>query len=314
LNYEIIFLTKSFPEIISLLNEYKFEVIELNQEEKGIKESIKEMETLLSSYNSNFSLIMVDLFKCFNNQDYLDCLKKYGNKLFVLSDDPHPFYIDVDGVFAVSPNQEPLDYTNIRTKYYTGLKYFPLQRDFETVPKKIIKKEISNILLTFGGSDPKNYSYRLIKILNDIQLNEKITLILGAAFSESNYNMLIHDQSENLIIKKNVKNMIDYLCNADLCICSAGNTLIEAIRCGVPIIALPQTETENERALALEKRNLILKLKLNFSDKDLISIIEDLWNNYSKRKRLSENAQRHLDGQGIKRIIKIITKNDDYIG
>jgi spore coat polysaccharide biosynthesis predicted glycosyltransferase SpsG len=213
----------------------------------------------------------------------------------------------VDGVFAVSPNQEFLDYTNVRTKYYTGLKYFPLQEVFQKVPKKIIKKEISNILLTFGGSDPKNYSGRVIKILKKIKLCEKITLILGAAFSESHYNDIIQNQSENILIKRNVKNMIDYLINADLCICSAGNTLIEAIRCGVPCIALPQTEMENERAIALDKIKLILSLNLNFSDKDLISKIEDLMNNYSERKNLSKSAQKHLDGQGIKRIIKILT-------
>ena len=57
-----------------------------------------------------------------------------------------------------------------------------------------------------------------------------------------------------------------------------------------------------------------IALILQFSDNGLISKIGDLLNDYSKRRILSENAQRHLDGQGIKRIIKIITKNDNYLG
>jgi len=117
----------------------------------------------------------------------------------------------------------------------------------------------------------------------------------------------MREKSENIIIKTNIKNMNEYLIETDLCICSAGNTVIEALTSGVPCIVLPQTILENERAKALEKKELIIIMGLNFTSDRLIAEINKLFSDYSLRKKLSKNAQNYLDGKGIKRIISIIS-------
>lgn len=307
LNYNVIFLSKNYPKGVFLLEENQFEIMKLTTENQSINDSIKEINDILSTKKITFDIIIVDLFKDFDNQEYLDCLKLFCKEIFVLSDEPTQFYIDVDGVFAFSENQELFNYNNLKTKYYTGLKYFPLHSKFKEVPKKIGKKKITKILITFGGSDPNNFSSKLVHIFKHLHLNVLFTLVIGAGFSNEHYREILKQKSEEIIIKTNINNMNEHLIKTDLCICSAGNTVIEALRCGVPCIVLPQTKLENERAKALEMRELIINLGLNFTNEKLITEINKLSNNFTLRKKLSKNAQNYLDGNGIKRIINIIS-------
>ena len=46
----------------------------------------------------------------------------------------------------------------------------------------------------------------------------------------------------------------------------------------------------------------------NVSQKILYETVEELIQNYNKRKALSRNAQKISDGKGLERIIKIIEK------
>ncbi len=308
INYNVLFLSKDYPEGINLLKENDFKLLKLRGLEQDLKDSNSEIEKVLNAYNKKFKAILVDIYKDFDNQVYINNLKKYCKVLFVLSDDPNPFKIEADGVFAISENQDSVDYKNSKTEYYTGLKYFPLHNKFQNVPKKKIKEKVVNILLTFGGADPKNYSTKLLKILRSIDLNLEITLIIGAGFSKEHYNDVIKEEAENISIKININNMNEQFRKADLCICSAGNTLIEALTCGVPCIVLPQTKLENARAMALAKKERMINMGQSISDKNLVKEIKNLMNDYSKRKKLSQNAQNYLDGKGIKRIIDIISR------
>ena len=306
----MIFLSKNYPEGILLLEENQFEIIKLNPDYQTINGSIQEINKALSSYNKFFDFIIVDLFEDFDNQKYLDNLKLFCKKLFILSDEPKQFYIQADAVFAFSENQELFYYNKLKTKYYTGLKYFPLHSKFQEAPKKIVNNKVSKVLITFGGSDPNNFSGKLVSFLKQVDLNIFFTLILGAGYSKENYDKIMRGKTDIFIIKTNIKNMNEYLIETDVCICSAGNTVIEALACGVPCIVLPQTKLEYERAKALEKKELIINMGLEFTNKRLITVINNLLSDYSLRKKLSRNAQKYLDGNGIKRIVSIISQEE----
>ncbi len=307
LNYTIKFLSKNYVEGILLLEENQFEVIKLSPRNQIIKNSIEEINKILSSNKVFYDIIIVDLFEEFDNQEYLDSLKCFCKKIYVLSDEPKQFFIEVDGVLAFSENQEFFDYSMLKTTYYTGLTYFPLHSKFKTVPRKNVNKEVNNILITFGGSDPNNFSSKVITILKRLDLNVSIILVLGLGFSKAMYNELIKEKAENLVIKTHIKNIEEHFIETDLCICSAGNTVIEALMCGVPCIVLPQTTLENERANALAKKQLIINMGLNFTQEQLIVEIQKLVSKYVLRKKLSKNTQKYLDGKGIQRIINIIS-------
>jgi len=140
-NFEITFLTKNFKDAISLIKKNDFKLVKLKKK-STIQEEIKEIETFLKENNTFFNITIIDLQKEFNNQAYLDIFKYYCNKRIVFSDDPNPFYIDVDIVFAFSQNQEEYNYEHVKnTKYYTGLQYFPLNKNYQEIEKIKIKNK-----------------------------------------------------------------------------------------------------------------------------------------------------------------------------
>lgn len=308
-NYEVIFLTKNFKEAISLLKMNNTKMLKIENLNLNKEECIEEINSLIKGIHKKINIIIIDLLYCYNNQKYLDYLKKYCEKLVVLTDHTSQLNIRPDIVFAFSQNQKPGWYKGIQqTKYFTGLNNFPLGTEFKNVRKKKINKKIKNLLITFGGTDAVNYSTRLIKMLKSEEISAKTKLIIGPGFSNINNQMLKRELHNKIIIKRNVKDMLKYFIETDLCICSAGNTLIELLTCGIPCIILPQTSRENEHASLLEKEKLIINLGLNWNEETLISVIHNLIRDYKKRKSLSELSQKFFDGQGLNRLVDIIIK------
>ncbi|KKK87174.1 hypothetical protein LCGC14_2755890, partial [marine sediment metagenome] len=174
---------------------------------------------------------------------------------------------------------------------------------------KMVRKEtVENILITFGGTDSVNYSTRVAKFLRTFHFNGEITFIIGPNFLELHYEEFQKEIPECIIVKRNINKMIDYFQDTDLCICSAGNSLIELLTCGVPCIVLPQTIREEHHALILEKKRMIINLSPTWNDSTLDSALKKLLNNYNKRKSMSELALEYFDGQGLKRMMDIILK------
>lgn len=304
---KIIFIVKEFPQALSLVENYDFKIIKLSTKDLNLNDSIKEMKSVIFRINEHIDYFIVDLLDFFNNQEYLNTLKEFCTDLIIITDHTSPFYVEAEKVFALSENQKLENYKYIKnTKYYTGLKYFPLGKQFQNQEKRRIKKTVEKILITFGGTDFVNYSTRVAKFLRNFYFNGEITFIIGPNFLKDNYKEFQKEISDNIIVKRNVKNMIDYFQNSDLCICSAGNTLIELLTCGVPCIVLPQTNREEEHAIAFEEKELIINLGLKWNENTLDSALNEILNNYRKRKTMSELSQEIFDGQGLKRMIDII--------
>lgn len=307
--YKIIFITKEFPHALSLINKHKFEIIRLKRQYLSIEESIAEINGVLLKIEKP-DYIFIDLLTLFDEQIYLDNLKKNCKKIVIITDRTNPFYVKADFIFALSQHQNLESYSEIKdSNYYIGLKYFPLGKDYQKPEKKKIKKKIKNILVTFGGTDSVNYSTRVVKMLKNRNFKINIVLIIGPGFSEDKYKKLMMEITDNIVVKRDVRSLINYIRDCDLCICSSGNTLIELLTCGIPCIVLPQTIRENEHAVAFEKKEVIINLGLNWKEDILFSTMKKLIVDYKKRKKLSEKAQKYLDGQGLKRIIDIIENN-----
>jgi len=51
--------------------------------------------------------------------------------------------------------------------HYFGKDYFILRDEFILSDKKVVQEEVKNILITFGGVDPNNYTEKVIRTIND---------------------------------------------------------------------------------------------------------------------------------------------------
>ncbi len=305
--YEILFITRDYPEAIDLLLDHNCDIIRLDGENVHIGKAISELEIVLNKCKRKIDLFILDILEEFYNQEMINKVKNYCDKIIVISDETERLDIEADIVFALSINQKQSNYKNRHTLFYTGLKYLPLNEKYQNVKRKIIRPTVKNILLTFGGSDPQNFSTRLIKIMNKQKFDVELTLIIGPGFSKRK-ELKKFSKESTIEIKENVKDIEKYFIKADMCICSAGNTLFELLTCGVPCIVLPQTKRENEHAEGIARLNMIKNLGLNFTDDQLISEINNMMFDHSTRKYFSNQAQKYLDGNGLRRIIEILKK------
>jgi len=256
----------------------------------------------------HFDIIVLDVLRFHTDKAYTGLLKKHCDHTVCLTDDTDKLSVDCDLVFALSANQKESQYDDDR--YHVGPSYFPLGPEYRDQGKKHIKDKVENILATFGGSDVNDLTFAFLSMLEKESIDATIVLILGAAFAnQDKVEAMASSQSNKVIVKKGLKGLHDEIDKADMAVCSAGNSLLEIMSCGVPALVLPQSKRESEHADAYKALDGIVRIDGFGTDIDasqLGKMMRSLMDDLDLRKRLSQNSPRIIDGKGIQRIVDLI--------
>lgn len=196
---------------------------------------------------------------------------------------------------------------NDPSNYYSGVDYFCLRDEFIYTQRKKIGPDVKNILITFGGTDPGNFTLKVLDALRGIKLGDvRVDAILGlgyshlTSFSPNNYDY-------NLKIWKNVKNISDFIYNADIVFTAGGRTVFEIASIGVPAIVLTQNNRENLHTFACEENGFInLGIGKGISRSRLKNEIRELVMDFETRKNMSLRMQRHSLINNKKNVVRII--------
>jgi len=202
---------------------------------------------------------------------------------------------------------------NKNSKLYLGLKYFIAKKEFyhyKKIISNIKKKKKYNVVISMGGSDPKNFTYFILKSITSLPQIE-ITVIIGPFFKNiEKIRKLIKD-------KKNVKLKFDpnYIWKefhkADVVITKSGITLYELAMLRIPTICLVMFEHEAANAQLFMKKGFVKNLgkKKNIKSKQIEEELKSMLEDTQKRKKMSKVGGKIVDGKGLERIIQIITEN-----
>jgi spore coat polysaccharide biosynthesis predicted glycosyltransferase SpsG len=139
-------------------------------------------------------------------------------------------------------------------RYLHGAGYFCLRDEFIDTEKCQFHKTVKNLLVTFGGTDPQNYTLKTLACLSDICRRNRIRIfvVTGPGYlhrtSLENY---LKDAPDNRIsyIHQTAK-MSGIMQQCDLAISSAGRTLYELAHMRVPAIVMAQHEREDTHRFA----------------------------------------------------------------
>lgn len=193
-------------------------------------------------------------------------------------------------------------------KYLQGMKYFSLTKAFWYVPEKIINKSVKNILVTFGGSDPRKMTPKILKFLTKYFPKANKTVIIGKAFgnitaikSIKDKNILFYDSPSGEIIK-------NIMLKTDIAISAGGYTLYELARIGVPTIALSVVDNQTTNINGLIKTNFI-EYAGKWNDSNILDKINSLIKkllNYNLRKNKMNIGRSLVDGYGSVRIVNYL--------
>lgn len=192
------------------------------------------------------------------------------------------------------------------TQLLLGTSYVPLGKQFWSPGKKIIRPQVKNLLLLSGGTDRFGILERLLNRLCR-EPYENITVICGAYYKQ--YDALCGQfcGHAGIHFHKAVKNMKDYMMQADAAVSAAGTTLYELCACGTPTVSYSFADNQLDNAGYFQEAHLI-DYAGDVRNADIFenaALLLDACRSRQELRAERSNRMRELvDGQGAVRIAK----------
>lgn len=231
--------------------------------------------------------------------NYVDTLKK-EDMLVVNFEDLGEGAKKADLVInAIYPERQVL------SNHFFGHNYFVLRDEFIYSKQKESIEDVKNVLITFGGVDPNNYTLKVLDCIYDFCLKKEIKITVIAGFGYTKYDSL--ERFVNINIEDDVTNISKYMLEADLIFTSAGRTTYEIASIGTPAIVMAQNEREMTHFFASNEYGFLnLGLGYKIKNSTVFNSFKELVNSIESRKYMNQ-LMRNVDlKDGRQRVIKLI--------
>lgn len=250
----------------------------------------------------NCDLVINDILD--TTHDYMEKLKRFNIKV-INFEDLSEASKSADAVFnALYPNSP-------NKNAYSGVKYFCLRDEFIYTQQKSFSESVENILLTFGGVDEGNITYKVLDIIAELNFNCNVDVVLGPGYQHKN-TLSQFEGIDNINIVESTKNISDYMKKADLAITSGGRTVLELASLAVPTLVICQNERETTHSF-LDSDNGVLNLGFygEVTRQDIISAVTELFHN--SETRLSMHKKMN-DIDLLKGKLRVINRIKQIVG
>lgn len=204
------------------------------------------------------------------------------------------------------------DYRMPLKKIHMGHDYYILRDEFKEFADKEIKEDVKKILITFGGTDPNNYTERVLQTLEFENEDIEVDVILGLGYKNKEYIEEKYKNIPNVNVIRSVSNISEYMYNSDVVITSGGRTMYEVASLGVPCMVLCQNERELTHLFG-HAGNGFLNLGLGkyLSDGIIKNNLQELIKNYELRIEMNERMKSINLKNGFENIFEMVKK--DYL-
>ena len=286
---------------------------------KGIKAcSVGEEKWLYKLIRENNASVLLLDVKTSLSKELLINLKEM-DILIVSIDDPSNKRLFSDLVFYPPvPQVQKLNWKNFFGTRFCGWDWIPLREELikARLSSSSCRKGVSNIklslVISMGGSDPQGLILPILKAIDTMELSMIITVILGPAFSqEKELNDFLSNSRRNYKIISGKYQVAKIFANADIALITFGVTAYEMAFLGIPSILVSLSQDHYKAASIFEDNELAVNLGIykSLSRKKITKSLEDLAKDSSRRKRMSANGQKLIDGRGSIRIAQMIDTN-----
>ena len=212
--------------------------------------------------------------------EYMKKLKELSSKIINFEDLGSGSSMADLVVNAMYPEKE------IFPNHYYGHKYFVLRDEFILTPAKKVAKEVRNVLLSFGGVDPNNYTHKVVESIYQYCLSSNIHITIICGFGYQKIDTL--KPYDEITIIENTMSIADIISKSDIVFTSAGRTTFETASLHVPAIVLAQNKREETHFFASEENGFVnLGLGKNVSKQHILQVFMDVAESYDTRKHMS---------------------------
>lgn len=189
---------------------------------------------------------------------------------------------------------------------YVGEDYYIAPKSFMIYEPISIKEKVENVVVTFGGADPQNYTERILKMISAPEYKAyHFTVVLGR-INPKVEELMKYNEYANIEVVHDVKNMPELMEKCDIGVTSRGRTCYELAMLGIPTIAMAQNEREERHGFAC-RENGFLYLGKNPGDKEIKMELELLLSMDQKERQELQNCMLAHDlKNGRKRVMELI--------
>lgn len=179
--------------------------------------------------------------------------------------------------------------------------------EFQTKDRshKATPRNTTKVLITFGGSDPRNNTLKVLKALSGFDGELDIKVIVGKAnFNGKAISEFSRKMKKQVTIKNDVSSLCEEMITADIAFCSVGNTAYELAYLGVPGLLIIGKEDHRRNAELFDRYQVhkFLGLGSEISEEDILESFCDIASAPQIRKKMSQNGKNLIDGKGVSRI------------
>lgn len=291
---EVFFVLKSVSDIgIKKIKEsfYPFQIIEHDDE---ICEIID---------NENVDIVINDILN--TTEEYMEMLKKHKVRIINFED------LGEGANLADAVINDLYEKENDNPNYYWGSDYYLIRNEFLMETPKEFSDTVREIIVLFGGTDPKNLTKSTVSVLKEIVVKHDdihCTVILGMGYDRrEDIESLVNGLENNFEIVQNVKMMTEYMKKADLAISSQGRTMLELASMAVPTVLLAEHERESRHEFGgLENGFLNMGLGSELEHNTLYQTLLWLIECKQIRKSMHDEMMKKDLRNGFRRVRKII--------
>lgn len=239
-NVEVRFFTKSDERVCSLIKKEQFDV-EQCKDDCGVFAKLKEFEASRTIFDS------------LNVPPWLS--KKIKHELpgkLVIFTNLTAANEDADMTVLADVNYKNVIRRDNGKVDFLGPRFWILRDEFYIFKgrEKEQKSEVKDVMLIFGGADPENLSFKVLKELLECKINLNVVVVVGASYPfKSSLEQIVANSHCKIQILSNVANVAELMFKSDLVFTSPGLTFFEALVVGTPVVCFHQNEQQKNEFL-----------------------------------------------------------------
>jgi len=245
------------------------------------------------------------------DETYQHYVKEAGYRLLVIDDLAHLEHYYCDIVLNQNLHAEQLNYScEPYTRLLLSTNYVLLRREF--LAWKGWKREIpvtaQRVLVTLGGSDPENFTLKVIQALQEVKVpGLEATVVIGASNPHvDTLEAAVRQSRIQIRLICDARNMPELMAWADVAVTAAGSTVWELMFMGIPAFLI--TVADNQEQIAKSTAEVDALIRVNNILENWAEILADkiyrLIFDHERRARLSYLERSLVDGLGKMRVIE----------
>jgi UDP-2,4-diacetamido-2,4,6-trideoxy-beta-L-altropyranose hydrolase len=197
------------------------------------------------------------------------------------------------------------------TLFLRGPKYAVLGQEYWEAPERVVPKEVANVLVIVGGSDPFNLVPTILSLLDRSPGEFTVTAVIGPYFQNvAEVEAVAERIGRSVKLARSPETVHDLMIEADLAISAGGQALYELARVGCPTVAIRLADNQGGQLKAMAHSGCLLPAG-DAEQGDVTADVTDafgcLLSSAEQRASMAVLGQELIDGTGALRLAREIS-------